>query len=138
MALYVGVEGTGGGLCSRDLALDATCGSTCSRTTQAFRRCLEGPAGRQCTFTTDAEPVVVHRNALDEAALTQIEQIAREEMHTPGNHIHRSFGSDAVGNKTTGHIVTWLTPSIYSREGGVFTPRGWRLRAAARRRSARA
>ena len=127
LALYVGVEGTGGGLCSRDLALDATCGSTCSRTTQAFRRCLEGPAGRQCTFTTDAEPVVVHRNALDEAALTQIEQIAREEMHTPGNHIHRSFGSDAVGNKTTGHIVTWLTPSIHSREGLVR-----RLRSLAR------
>ena len=33
IALYVGVDGTGGGLCSRDLALEATCGSTCSRTT---------------------------------------------------------------------------------------------------------
>jgi hypothetical protein len=137
-ALYVGVEGTGGGLCSRDLALEAACGTTCSRATLAFRSCLESPAGSQCAYSTDALPVVVHRNALDEPSLALIEEIAREEMHTPGNHVHRSFGSDGDGNSTTGHVVTWLTPAIHRREGLVRRLRelasesvaagGWRIR----------
>ena len=54
-------------------------------------------------------------------------------MHTPGNHIHRSFGSDAAGNSTTGHIVTWLTPSIYSHESLVA-----RLRSLAQASATRA
>ena len=112
-ALYIGVDGTGSGLCSRDLALEAVCGTACSRATLDFRSCLEGPSGRQCAFSTDAQPVVVHRNALDEEGLTLIEAIAWQEMHTPGNHIHRSFGSDVDGNSTTGHVVTWLTPAIH-------------------------
>ena len=112
-ALYVGVDGTGRGLCSRDLAREAACGTTCSRTATSFLSCLEGDAGRQCGFATDEQPVVVHRGAMDDAFLSLIDELAREQAHTPGNHIHRSFGSDAEGNSTTGHMVTWLTPSIH-------------------------
>lgn len=116
-ALYVGVDGTGGGLCSRDVAREAACGTSCSRTTLAFQSCLEGPAGSGCTFATDALPVVVHHGALDEASLTLIDALAREQMHMPGNHVHRKFGSDGDGNNsTTGHVVTWLTPAIYRHD----------------------
>lgn len=112
-ALYVGVDGTGGGLCSRDLARQAACGTTCSRATLAFHSCLEGTVGSKCAFATNGKSAVVHRGALDETSLALIEELALAEAHTPGNHVHRSFGSDGGGNKTTGHLVTWLTPAIF-------------------------
>lgn len=114
-ALYVGVDGTGSGLCSRDLAREAACGTTCSRATLAFSRCLEGPAGKLCAFSTDALPAVINRNALDEDSLRVIEDLARAEEHNPDNVYHRTFGSDPDGNATTGHIVTYLTPLIHDQ-----------------------
>ena len=112
-ALHVGVDGTGNGLCSRELALDAVCGAACSRTTATFLHCLEGDAGRLCAFSTDEQPVMVHHGALEESSLALIEKLAHENEHSPGNHIHRTFGSDTEGNSTTGHVVTWLTPGIH-------------------------
>ena len=107
MALSVGINGSGAS-CSHDMALDATCGTGCSRVAIAFSACLERE-GSACTFAT-GEPVVVHRHALSETELDLIASLAREQRDVVGNHINRTFG---VGGNTTGHVVTWLTPHLY-------------------------
>ena len=107
-ALSFGVDGAGDG-CSRELTREALCGISCSRAVVAFSACSEGP-GRDCVFSTDGMPVVVHRNALDESELQLIASLALAQQSTPGNHQNRTFGTT---DGTTGHVVTWLTPAIH-------------------------